>query len=663
VANVSDRFADQLVGHTVRVQRFGEGVREKVSGLLSELEDDLERQIRRARFEDAVQPSTRLRRAEELQRYVRETIGESTAKQSKLVRGELVELASASAENFSRMTKKAFSSNLLSAEFTSNGLKRLVDDTIIHGNPASVWWGKQSADLQVRFQQQIRLGLLQGETVDQMIRRVRGDQTGRRVIEVDGQQKVIKTFSGGILSTNVREAGALVRTATQAVANRVMMDGYEQNADVIKALQAIVTLDLKTSDFCIAISGGVWYLESKEPTPESKIQIPFPGLSPYHFNCRTVLGPVTFSWEELIDKHSKRTRVGKVLDSVPNSVRASVDGKVAGELDYEGWLRKKSPADQIEALGKTKRELWINGDLTLPQLIDQSGRSITVAELKVAMDAPDAVELLINKLGEAHSLDAVSATLKTHPVLRDFEFKIDDPATDLAQLKESAASLVRNLDALGPELSEIAFGKRIEANEKFAPLSLRVTPFPDGNAWARANYYKGGRIELNALYMSNPALYAESAKAADTTHWMAVAVTPRSTLSHEFGHIVDHMSTGGIQFRTQSPLDAYLGNKTLQGSFVERWENTVRAWLKKTWDADVEASADLPQSFNLLPRTRIGAELSKYARTNTDELFAEAWSVMVERPKAQWPGIVQELAAEMRKAFEGSGLPMPKILQ
>jgi len=656
VASSADRYADELVGQTIRVQRFGEGVRGKVAALLTELEEDLEKQLRKARLDGTREPSERLRRVDQLRARVKAMIAESTQAQSSLVHGELVELADATGHNFNRLSERVFSSNFLTAEFTPTTLARLVDGTLIHGNPASAWWAKQGADLQTRFTQQVRLGIVQGEPVDAIVKRIRGGEAESRVIDVDGKKRVLKVFSGGIMQTSQREAGALVRTAVQSVANRVMLDGYQQNADIVKALQAIITLDLRTSDICIAKDGGVWYLETGLPTPESKVRTRFPGPPPYHFNCRTVLGPVTWSWEELIDRNSKRTRVGKVLDSVPDGIRASVDGAVAGSKSYEQFLRGKSEKEQVEAIGRGKQQLWKSGAITLNQLADQSGRAITVAELKLAKAAPDAGALVLKKLDEAASLDALAEALRSHPALRDPSVRINiDATTDLGQMRDASKALVRNLDALGDELAGIAFGKPVGHLPAF---NLSVMSFPaEGQAYARANWYKGGNIEFNSKYMATPALYAEAAKASESLRWFSVPTTPGATLSHEFGHVFDHASTGGNQYRSLSPFDAHLKHKDYAGSFAERWDKTVRSWLKKTWAASVEADAGLPGS------GRIGVELSKYARVNTDELFAEAWAVIVERPRAQWPGIVQELAAEIRKAFDGSGLPMPKILQ
>ena len=70
------------------------------------------------------------------------------------------------------------------------------------------------------------------------------------------------------------------------------------------------------------------------------------------------------------------------IDEIPKSTQASMDGQVAEDLTYEQWLRKKPKAFQIEKLGPTKYELWKEDKISFTDLIDQTGRPLTVAELK-----------------------------------------------------------------------------------------------------------------------------------------------------------------------------------------------------------------------------------------------------------------------------------------
>lgn len=106
----------------------------------------------------------------------------------------------------------------------------------------------------------------------------------------------------------------------------------------------------------------------------------FPGPPPWHFNCRTVLIPVLASWSEMVRNPDLAERLRGVGDDP--GTRSSLNGAVAGDLNYDAWLRTQPRDVQIEALGQAKHSLWEDGKLTLPELIDTSGRPLTLAQLK-----------------------------------------------------------------------------------------------------------------------------------------------------------------------------------------------------------------------------------------------------------------------------------------
>lgn len=63
------------------------------------------------------------------------------------------------------------------------------------------------------------------------------------------------------------------------------------------------------------------------------------------------------------------------------STRASMDGQVAQDLSYDGWLRTKPQAFQDDVLGKKKAELFRAG-LTLDRFVSRAGDELTLDELK-----------------------------------------------------------------------------------------------------------------------------------------------------------------------------------------------------------------------------------------------------------------------------------------
>ncbi|MDP0169862.1 phage head morphogenesis protein, partial [Glaesserella parasuis] len=80
---------------------------------------------------------------------------------------------------------------------------------------------------------------------------------------------------------------------------------------------------------------------------------------------------VTKSWKEL----------GIDAEEMPSSTRASQDGPVSEQINYENWLKSKSPEQQDQVLGKGKADLWRRGVITFADMLDQSGRPLTLKDL------------------------------------------------------------------------------------------------------------------------------------------------------------------------------------------------------------------------------------------------------------------------------------------
>jgi hypothetical protein len=60
----------------------------------------------------------------------------------------------------------------------------------------------------------------------------------------------------------------------------------------VSAIAAIVILDDVTGDFCQSIYKGVWDAKTGKALPISRVAVDFPGLPPYHRNCRTTATPL-----------------------------------------------------------------------------------------------------------------------------------------------------------------------------------------------------------------------------------------------------------------------------------------------------------------------------------------------------------------------------------
>lgn len=232
----------------------------------------------------------------------------------------------------------------------------IANNVLIEGARPLTWWRKQSNDLHSKFMREMRTSLENGESTAQAATRITG-----------GTIKGVQV--PGIMNTAKNNANTLARTSLNKVTNEARIQSFEANADIVKAMKQISTLDSKTSQICIAYDGQVWETISKDPVPPSTL--PFNAGPPRHFNCRSTLVPVLKSWEEL----------GIPADELSASTRASMDGQVPADTTFDDFLKSKPKSFQDDILGPTKAKLWRQGKITLQQLVNFRGNPLTTEQL------------------------------------------------------------------------------------------------------------------------------------------------------------------------------------------------------------------------------------------------------------------------------------------
>jgi len=379
--NTADKLALELTDLFIDLNGFTAATRRRVASMLRVLEGDLIAKL--AVLELEAPESIRRKRIERLIRDVQNTIDRRYVTAEARMKAGMREIAVLANDGGLRAIAAALTIDIASASLTRPDLKALADVNVVLGEPAKDWWAGQAQATRRRFARQMRIGIMSGESNDQLISRVRGKPTGRTIAieQAGGKFRRIREFQGGFLDVSRREADALVRTSAQSVSNAALMENYQANGDVIKGVEAITTLDEKTSLICIARTGAAWYLNG-DPIPESTTDEPFPGPPPWHFRCRSLLSPITYSWDELIDKAGGQKL--KTIRTVPDSERASMDGLIGtGSVrSFDDWLRIKGDAFARKRLGPGRFDLWKSGRLTLSQLIDSAGNPLPLSALR-----------------------------------------------------------------------------------------------------------------------------------------------------------------------------------------------------------------------------------------------------------------------------------------
>lgn len=360
-----DIIADEFITRQISLLRFAAGQRGQVLEILRRMEEELTevlfysgRKLTDTGRED------RARLLRQCTALIEQYYSEAAAH----LGNELAGLGRVEAVAVAASLSAAFRGAVIPSLPTEGYLRRLVDNTLIQGAPSAAWWKRQAGSTAFRFANEVRQGLAQAETNDAIIRRIRGRASGYTMIE----GKRVYKYVGGIMDTERRNIAALVQTSVQSVANAARRDTMLENGDIIKGVRHISTLDSHTTTICVGYSGAAWSIPGYKPiAPNNK---DYNGGTPRHWNCRSVEIPITKTFKEMgID----------LPEFDPSTTTRSANGgPVAADMSFGAYLKNKPDTFVNDLLGAGRADLWRAGKITLPQLLDQSGRPLSLKELR-----------------------------------------------------------------------------------------------------------------------------------------------------------------------------------------------------------------------------------------------------------------------------------------
>lgn len=348
MATANERLADAAVSHAIDTTRYSNNVVRRIIALLNRADADLFAQLIVA-LERVPQSGASVERLDALLASVREL----NAKAYEALRNELNGDLRAFVEYESEYQLQLFQATVptpVQARFevaavSAEQAYAAAMARPMQGRLMREWAASIEADRMTRIRDAIRIGYVEGETVDQVLRRIRGTRA--------------RAYEDGIIEIDRRNAQAVVRTViahTGAVAREQV---YQANADLIKGERWTSTLDSRTTPVCRARDGKIYAVGQGPKTPA-------------HWNCRSVRVPVLKSWRDL----------GIDADELDAGTRASMDGQVPAETTYQQWLKGKPASLQDDILGPTRGRLFREGGITLDRFVDRAGKEYTLDELR-----------------------------------------------------------------------------------------------------------------------------------------------------------------------------------------------------------------------------------------------------------------------------------------
>lgn len=345
---VNEELLHFVVDHAIDLQRYSNGAVRRMITILNKSDDKLTLDILNA-LERLPRESFTVQRLSNLLKDVMATNAAAYKSLKTGIESDLRDLSKVEAEYQADLFKAVLPGSLSVSSIDPEqvytaAMARPFQVSKNGAVPMAGYLENLSADRAERIQSAIRLGYVNGETIDQMVRTIRGTKTSN--------------YADGLMEAPRHYVEGMVRTAINHISNFTSERFYEANSGMIKGWQFVATLDGRTTITCASLSGKVFPI-GKGPKP------------PLHIGCRSTTVPVTKSWRELgIDIEEFK------------STRASMDGQIAEDISFTQWLRSKPASFQDDILGATRGKLFRANEIEVDKFTNNKGKVYTIEELR-----------------------------------------------------------------------------------------------------------------------------------------------------------------------------------------------------------------------------------------------------------------------------------------
>jgi SPP1 gp7 family putative phage head morphogenesis protein len=324
MATPGQRLYDLDTRHQIGIARYSTATVRKMLALIGRTEADIVEQIEKLSWDDVTRNSSKADRLKRMLEAMKVTSREGALALGRELKKELQAFAGYEAEFQGKLLTEVDIG--FSARPTSEQLNAAVNSRPFQGRLLREWVKDLDEASFRRLRDQIRIGYVEGESVANVVKRVRGTAA--------------LGFKDGVMEISRRGAEALVRTAITHTANAAKEEFFAANPSAIRGVRWSSVLDSRTTPVCRARDGKV-YPVGEGPRP------------PAHIRCRS-------------------TTVA-VLNGEPDAPETET---------YQGWLKRQPTTLQDDILGKAKGQLFRKGALDLDRFVDRSGKELTLEQLR-----------------------------------------------------------------------------------------------------------------------------------------------------------------------------------------------------------------------------------------------------------------------------------------
>jgi SPP1 gp7 family putative phage head morphogenesis protein len=334
-------------------------------------------------------------------------------------------------------------------------LKTLVNTTPIHGVLLNDWLDGLSTARMKRIEQELRLGIFQGETTDQIVQRIIGTKANK--------------YTDGLMDMSRKSAQSFVITANSTIQNAARLEVFK-NTGAFPYLEWSSILDSRTSQICQGLSGRIFAINEPHPTP------------PAHIRCRSLLLPRT----NKTDAPLHRT--------------------------YGDWLKGQSEKTQAEILGKERARVFRdNPKMDFGDFFRKDNTYMSLEELK-AHDASMFNEIAPTKA--AIDIAALDAKERAYVIERGLATENEhltgyDRRTGEQVIQKSGGkdyveftdSLVKLID---DSKSEIVLHHNHPRSSSFSEVDVKITQRPgSAGVWAHGHNESSFFVERGSIALKS----------------------------------------------------------------------------------------------------------------------------------------------------------------
>lgn len=380
----NEELRDATLRHQIGLRRYSAGLVKRISELLERADAELTLKLRDrlSKFEGKPADFTS-ERWKALLADVKEARAVALSQYRELTRGEVTSLAPVEAAKEISILTAAMPVEYAWAQVPSDQLRAIVSSRPFQGKLLKDWFSELERGDQNRLQAALQMGVAQGETTDDIVRRIVGTRANQ--------------YADGILAITRRDASAIARTAVNHVSNTARNYVWDANEDIIQCRIWSATLDGRTSAICRARDGHGSPTGDNDLPPGVPPLVPKDARPPAHINCRSTMVAYVNGVGLVGNRpyvRDTRTRENREVDfrklakqkgmSVSEVRRAWAEanvGRVPAATTYQDFLSRQPASFQDEVLGPTRGRLFRSGGISVDQFVDRRGTELTLAQL------------------------------------------------------------------------------------------------------------------------------------------------------------------------------------------------------------------------------------------------------------------------------------------